>query len=235
MPIISDKHGYLFVLSPRTGSSAIAEGVLIPALDGRWLPDEDVTADDGTTVLLDAKHAPVKDLRRHGLLSRHDTQRLFTFSAVRNPFDSMASLYVKQQQTYQPLLDDPGSWIHRRPHYVRAMTYAAEHTFGEWFRHVLRPRNRRQQLYARLRGQYYPRHLYRAHIAGMDLVMRHESLQEDFNRVLDRLRLERATIPRVNVTKERSTGYQDFYDGPTQQLAEHIFAPDMQKFGYTFA
>ena len=69
MAIISRRHGYLFLMAPRTGCTAIGERVLIPHFDGEYLPAEDVLADDGSIVAA-KKHSTLEDLRRARLVSK---------------------------------------------------------------------------------------------------------------------------------------------------------------------
>ena len=234
MPIISQSRGYLFVLSPRTASSAVATGVLIPHLDGSWLPTVEVVDPRSGRVLVAQKHAPLSALLRHGVLTSRQSEALLKFTTVRNPFDSMVSLFVKQRDTYQPMLDDPTSWVHRRPHYVEAMVKARQEPFGAWVRFVLRPRSRRQRMYAAVRGTYYPRHLYRTHMSGMDVVLRHDSLQDDFDRLTERLGVtDRLIVPQLNVTEAKTEDFRSFYDADTKAFAERVFAPDMMRFGYS--
>ena len=96
MAIISYKHRYLFIQAGRTACSAIAQGVLIPHLDGHRFPPGGVVGDDGR-VVVHPKHASLPELLRHGVLRPDEAESLLTFATVRNPFDREVSLYVKHR------------------------------------------------------------------------------------------------------------------------------------------
>src|SRR5919201_5467915 len=68
MPVLSAKHKVLFLLAPGTGSSAVSKGVLLPSLDGTYVPAESIR-DEAGNVVVSHWHATVSDLRRFGLLS----------------------------------------------------------------------------------------------------------------------------------------------------------------------
>lgn len=229
MAIVSWKHRFLFVQTPRTGCTAIAEKVLVPLYDGEDLPP-DYVYDGRGMMVVDRKHSTLQQLLTHGFLSNEQASSLFKFSAVRNPFDSQASEYVKQRFTYRPLLDDPRAWIHRAPGYVDDMRFAAEHTFEEW----LERRWRRPFLRAMVRGRYRVAVGDCSWQDGMDFVMRFERLQEDFDEALRRIGLPQTAIPAHNVTRERESDYRGYYTPRARRVVEAAFAETIERFRYTF-
>lgn len=235
MAIISRTHGYLFIMTPRTGCTAIAEGVLIPKLGGEYFP-KDAIRDENGRLLVRPKHSSVAELVNNGLLTREETDRLLKFCAVRNPFDSIVSLYVKQRSTYQDLLEDPGSWVHDRPEYLQGMQVAANEPFDRWLEWLLRPKGRRERIKAiAALSPVMPRHMYGRFFRTVDVVMRYESLQADFSAVLARLGVDDIEIPQLNVTNEREKrDYRSYYTPKARRLAERAFAPDARRFGYAF-
>jgi hypothetical protein len=239
--IVSYERGYLFVMAPRTGCTAIGERLLIAELDGEYLPHDDVLGPDGA-IAVPKKHTTVRQLERAGILTREARARLLTFTAVRNPFDSLVSQYVKMRSKYVPLLDDPDSFVHRTPEYLESMQRAAEMTFEEWVRaryvgrslhQVTRRSTARSPLRWLLAGWAGPRHMYGEFIRDADVVMRYERLQEDFDAVLGRLGIEPMTIPTWNVTEDKGD-YRAYYTPAARRLVEHVFRPDLDRFGYTF-
>src|SRR5690606_17344118 len=78
MALISREHGFLFILTPRTGSTAIAHGALIPQTGAEWLPRHDIRANSGR-MLAPRKHTTIARLRDAGLLAEEDQRRLFVF------------------------------------------------------------------------------------------------------------------------------------------------------------
>ena len=241
MAIISRRHRYLFLMAPRTGCTAIGERVLIAELDGEYLPPDDVVAPDGTAIA-PKKHSTLAHLHRAGLLEPADLNSLFVFTTVRNPFDSLVSQYVKMRTSYAPLLDDPDSFVQRDPGYRAAMVNAADMSFAQWVRaqyvgrhvHQLRQRSTWHAPIPWLaRGWAGPRHMYGGFLEGAHQVMRFERLQRDFDLALAHLGLPPHEIPPWNVT-EAKTNYRDYYDDDARALVAHVFAPDLQRFGYSF-
>src|SRR3989337_4100861 len=99
MAVISERYRFLFVMSPRPGCTAIAYGVLVPHLQAVRVPGKDIRDGDGK-MLVDSKHGTLSDLLGYGLIAPEKAGRLFKFCAVRNPFDSLVSLYVKNPTPY---------------------------------------------------------------------------------------------------------------------------------------
>ena len=87
MAVISRRHGYLFVHTPRTGGTALSRRVLVPLLDGAQLPGAARTVEgpDGRSLRL-GQHVTVPELVDHGLLDRCELEGLLVFTTIRNPF-----------------------------------------------------------------------------------------------------------------------------------------------------
>ncbi len=229
-------------MAPRTGCTAIGERVLIPALDGEYVPTADVVRPDGT-VATHKKHSTLAELVAGGFVTPDEARTLTVFTAIRNPFDSLVSQYVKMRVKYAPLLDDPESFVHRDPAYLASMKQAASMSFQEWCaaRYVVGRDPRRVRASAAwrspvvwlARGWAGPRHMYAGFLRGARHVMRFESLQSDFDGVLRHLGLEPRPIPTWNITEEKGD-YRSYYDDETRTLIAHVFAPDVRRFGYTF-
>lgn len=241
MAIISRERGYLFLMAPRTGCTAIGERVLIAELDGAYFPNADVLDARGLVVAA-KKHSTLADLRRATLLTDAEAQSLVVFTAVRNPFDSLVSQYVKMRTSYADLLHDPTSFVQRDPVYRESMQQAQQMGFGEWVaaRYVRRgPKQIARRSTWRSpgawlrRGWVGPRHMYDGFLHGAHHVMRFERLQQDFDAVLALLGLPSHPIPTWNVTEAKGS-YRDYYDNATRELVAHVFAPDLRRFGYAF-
>ena len=78
------------------------------------------------------KHASASELVRRGLLPADEVERLYVFGTIRNPYDSLVSLYEKMSGSYSALVDDPTSWVHKQPAYLASMRVAREADFSEW-------------------------------------------------------------------------------------------------------
>jgi len=227
MAVICRASELLFIMTPRTGCTALGE-LLCRELGGEYLPETDIIGANGN-ITVQKKHSTLSQLLDRGLLSQEDRGRLCVFAAVRNPFDSLVSLYVKKSKTYQPLLDDPDSWVHRVAGYAEDMRYCRTHTFDEWID---------KQYGVGTLGRWLRRgrgSLYRKYIDGVDAVIRFENLQEEFNQLLGRQGIElQLTIPRQNTTPQRRANYQEYYCPRSRKLVEQAFAEDLRRFAYQF-
>lgn len=222
MAVISEEHGYLFILAPGTGSTATARALCHEA-GGRWVPPEDVRDDQGKLVV-PRKHTTIAELRRFGL-DGDLLAGLFKFSAVRNPFDFWASQWLRLRLRWSAQLDDPNSFVHARPGHAEAVRSSMELDFPQWLQ---------QQLGSRAE-KGISQYLNPQHMKGVDFTMRFESLQEDFDRVVERLGIgRRIGLPQVNVTEERDPDYRTYYDEGSRRLVEQVFAPYLRDFGYSF-
>lgn len=230
MAVLSQTYGYLFIQTPRTGCTAIADGVLRPLLGGIDIPPNDVYDESGRLVIM-RKHCKLADLLRHGYLSTEEADRLLKFAAVRNPFDSLVSLYVKMRDEYPLALNDPNSWVGKDPAFVAAIHVAMNHSFPEWVEYRFgEPAIKRMVSGVRRLG----RHSNRGHDQGMDVVMRFESLQDDFNRALGLLGLEEIEIPRINPTSGRERDYKAYYTPRARRIVERAHRRMLDRYGYTF-
>jgi Sulfotransferase family len=227
MAIISRPYGLLFIMAPRTGCTAIGN-LLCDRLHGEYLPKSDVLDSRGFAVLRH-KHNTLRELFEHGLLTPQEKARLFTFTCVRNPFDSLVSLYIKLSTTYRDLLQDKDAFIHRIPGYIDEMNWCRTHSFDEWLERRYAPRPVARFFKLRRRKSMFARYT-----DGADYVMRFERLQEGFDAVLRQVHLESVEIPFFNATPDRVSDYRTYYSPRSRCLIEHVFSDDLKRYGYRF-
>ncbi len=225
MAIVSPAHGYLFVHSPRTGGTAISEGVLIPHLGGEQVPGEDLRGEDGR-VIAHRKHLTLKQLVDHGFVSREQASTWFVFSSVRNPYDLEVSHYLNQRAEWERHGNDP-HWVNTRK-IARGARIAAALPFRGW----LGERYASHRRSPRLRRRSKPK--ASAYLDAAGLVMRFEHLQEDFDLVLERLGLGRWEIPYRNVTPDRGKEYRPYYDDRSRRLVASVYREIIRRFDYEF-
>ena len=127
MAIICRKYNFLFIMTPRTACTAIGE-LLCESYGGEFLPTEDILDSRGR-IAIQKKHSTLRELLEHKILSPEEAKSLVKVATVRNPFDTLVSLYFKQRYKYQPLLSDPTSWVNRSPAYARNMQICANALF----------------------------------------------------------------------------------------------------------
>jgi Sulfotransferase family len=227
MAIICRKYNLLFIMTPRTACTAIAE-LLCGQYGGEFVPSEDIQDAHGF-ISVQKKHSTLPELIKHKLLTEEEAKSLLKVAAVRNPFDSLVSLYFKQRSKYQPLLTDPSSWVNRSPGYPQNMRYAQTHSFNEWVVKVSYRKAIKRLLGLRAS-------MFAEHIDGMDEVLKYESIEKDLKEAFKRAGIEwKADIPKVNRTDERpDRDYRSFYSRPAALAVAFAYSYDLKTYGYRF-
>lgn len=228
MPIICREQNLLFIMTPRTACTAIGK-VLCDELGGEYFPSESILGADGKARVR-TKHATLQDLLDNDLITKEEISSFLVFGGVRNPFDSLVSLYIKKRHTYQPLLSDPNSWVYKiSPGYVEDMKFCLHHSFDEWV-----DKNHRQTLVKRLMGRGR-RSMFERYTKDVDAIVRFENLQDDFRSILKLAEIPTDhSVPLHNKTREKQRGYQDYYSDQSKKIVEYVFRDDIEKYGYSF-
>jgi Sulfotransferase family len=227
MAIICRQYGLLFIMTPRTACTAIGD-LLCTYYSGEFIPPEDILDSKGF-ISVQKKHSTLSELIKHKILAPEEAKPLLKIAAVRNPFDSLVSLYFKQRLKYQPLLADPSSWVNRSIGYPEQMHYAQTHTFNEWvFRMSYRKLIKRL-----LRGRVS---MFADYTRGMNVILRYESIERDLKAAFDRARIPWKTdLPKVNRTDERSDrDYRSLYSHLAALTVRLAYAYDLKSYGYQF-
>lgn len=153
-------------------------------------------------------------------IASEDERRYFTFSAVRNPLDLMVTKYLRFYRHFRGRTQRlPGfaASIERRIAQIiqdRDMDFS---TFLKTF--VWLPFN----TWATLDHQ------------DMDYVMRFESLQADFQEVINRIGLDQVRpLPVVNPTMGKSRDFAEYYANGARERAKRVFVGYMNEWGYRF-
>jgi hypothetical protein len=227
MAIICRKYNVLFIMTPRTACTAIGE-LLCEHYDGEFLPAEDILDSRGF-ISVQKKHSTLSQLFAHNLLTAGEAKSLLKVAAVRNPFDSLVSLYFKQRLKYQPLLSDPSSWVHRLPGYAQSMRYAQRDSYNAWVFKVSY-----RKLIKRLLGLRAS--MFADHTNGADEVIRFESMEENLRKTFKRAGIDwKAHIPSINRTDERTDrDYRSFYSRPAALAVAVAYSYDLKTYGYRF-
>jgi hypothetical protein len=205
--IVSHKHRYVFVEVPRTGSSAIN-------LELR-------THYDGEAIL--RKHATYRDFLRQ---ATDDERTYFAFSGIRNPLDVAVTRFAHLKEDARGHFSDP--------HHVRIRnTLAAriERRIHAW---VQRTDANFESFLRRWYVLPYDTWTSLDH-KRMDMVIRFESLAEDFATALRRIGIEPVRpLPVFNATPGRDRDYLDYYTPRAIRRAIWVFGPYMEEWGYEF-
>jgi len=227
MAIICRQYRLLFIMTPRTACTAVGD-LLCTHYDGEFIPSEDILDSQGF-ISVQKKHSTLSELIKHKILTPEEARSLLKIAAVRNPFDSLVSLYFKQRLKYQTLLSDPSSWVNRSVGYADRMHYAQTHSFNEWvFKTSYRKLIKR---FLRLRAS-----MFADYTNGMDVILRYESIERDLKAAFDRAGVPwKADLPKVNRTDERTDGdYRLLYSRAAALTVRWAYAYDLETYGYKF-
>lgn len=205
--IISHTHRYVFVEMPRTGSRAVAT-----ELEHYY---------DGHEIL--RKHATYSDFLRQ---ATDDEKTYFSFSSIRHPLDVAVTRYAHLRANKGDrftssrqisLRNSMSSRIERRIHRWVVKHDADFETFlRRWY--VL-PYDTWTSLDHR----------------RLDMVMRTESLADDFATALGRIGIDPVRrLPVVNATPGREGDYESFYTPSARDRAAWVFGPYMREWDYEF-
>ena len=202
--------------------------MLLQYYGGEFVPAQDILDSNGM-IAVQKKHSTLDELIQYGVLAAEEAKSVFKIATVRNPFDSLVSLYFKQRFKYQSLVEDPASWVHRSQRYVPRMKYAQKHSFSRWFFRV----SYRKLIKKLLLGRCS---MYDDYTEGIDVVLRYESLETDLKHAFGQAGiLWKWNLAMVNRTDERPTrDYRSFYSRSAALAARFIYSDDLKRYGYKF-
>ena len=214
----------LYSLCPRTGSTATA-CTLIEACGGLWLPSEDIL-DESCNYLVQRKHSTFNEILQHGLIDLDKFYSAHRLVTVRNPFDSVFSLWYKKKTTYTKLVDDKSSFIHRIPGFSDDIEFIQSNDFSTWF--LLK--------YSKAADEGRQVGVNKKWVHNSTSILKFETLQKEFEEFLSNvLRYpEKVTIPVINKTENKPSDYRNYYSSDAIDVGLNVFKWELDKFGYTF-
>jgi hypothetical protein len=203
--IISHHFKYCFFAIPRTGSQALSRHLI----------------DNYKGIRMGRMHAGFEEFHR----DTHNTFKdYFSFTIIRHPLDSIVSAYFKKKtdhnQRFSRGVFRNGRRIGRRS--MEEYRFIKEHdaSFSDYFLHFF------------TEPLEWPRHTNTK--SSVDMVLRFETIEPDFQAVCKKLHMPNLTIPKINKTSSRSSDWRKYYDQEARQRAKQAVAPLMQIWGYDF-
>jgi len=224
MALISEKFNFLFILNPRTASTAIAD-LLQNQFDAIFIPKKNIINSKGI-IEVQSKHSTINELLKSNLLAIDYVNNIFKFVTVRNTFDSIVSLWAKKKYDYVPLLNNPNSFVNRLNGYRDDMIFIRDHTFSEWIQERF---SNKKNINTQLKFTEY-----------VDKIIRYENLNEDFSEVLNiisgsTINESDIIIPKINVTQGRKhKNYRSYYNNDSRKIIEDAFSEELKVLGYSF-
>ncbi len=223
MALISEDHKLLFILNPRTASTATSLAIY-KHLNAHWIPSSDIVDENGD-ILIQKKHSTVNQLYGAGLITKNQKENYLKVVVVRNPFDSLYSLYIKKRFAYQNLRNDKTAFIHKIPNFDKDLDFVKNHTFSEWIiKNYQKPYKLKGKTRVNLKWA-----------GGCDLIMKFENLDQEFESFSKRLGLDvKIDIPRKNITEGKKTEYREAYTNEAREIMEFLLRNELKKLKYKF-
>ena len=205
--VISHLHRYVYVEVPRTGSSAVSQ-----ELRKNYAGE-----------LILRKHATYRDFLR---VATPDERTYFVFSGVRNPLDVAVTRYTHLKEDSRGHFSDP--------HHVGLRNSLASRLERRVFAWVQRTNADFATFLRRWYVLPYDTWTSLDH-DRMDMVLRFESLADDFAEVLRRIGIQPVrALPVFNATPGRERDFISYYTPPAIRRAVWVFGPYMEHWGYSF-
>ncbi len=201
MAVLCAEHGLLFIGSKRTASTAVGNA-LVEQLRGVYVPRVRIELRPSGNI--SKRHSTIAQIEHYGLI-QVELDSLLKVTTVRNPFDSLVSLWAKERF---------------RENRTQSFTQLKRVDFSEW---MWKKFNHREVI-----------SMNRDFVQGVDSILRFESLQDDLNGLLRSRGIPPVVLPVVNRTSERDRDYRKYYDDRAREVVERVFAPDIENFDYTF-
>jgi chondroitin 4-sulfotransferase 11 len=184
--------------------------IAIPKTGTQSIAEFFIRLDPETIVV--PKHAKISDLNKY-LKSSKD---YYKFCFVRNPFDRVVSMYY---QWKKPL------YIYKKERKY-LFDLSNNNSFSEFIRILKEDR-----------PDFWKDEIEFNYISidnklAVDFIGRFENLQEDFNKVCERLGINNSTLPKINSSKHRH--YSNYYEEDTKKIISKEFKKDLDFFKYKF-
>jgi hypothetical protein len=202
--IVSQKHRYVFVELPLTGSSAISA-----ELRANY---------DGVEVL--HKHSRYHEFLAH---CTPEQRKYFVFSGIRNPLDTMVSKYVKFREDHRgdmtnpALLAENGGWVSKEQVERFEFIRQEKADFPAYFRRFHR----------------HPYDNWsRLHHRQFDHIIRFENVTQGFEAALKAIGLSAVRALPVKNKTDKKADFLSYYTPEIYAHAAAILGPFMRDWGY---
>lgn len=232
MAVYCAPHKLIFFANPQTASKAIAL-TMRERLGGVNVPP-DGSLYDGDRLVVRKHHATYTQLVEAGLMSAAQLDALFKFTCVRNPFDQMASKYLKYVERAEAKTGKKAPWRKDTAN-LKAKQDAGviNPDFAAWLEYLFMTYEKTDKM------ENGPLNF----LNHANYVIRFEKLADGFAEVQRKVGIaEPVTIIEHNVTIARietpgtkvKKRYTDYYDPASVALVEKTYAEVLQRFGYRF-
>ncbi|MEM8831706.1 MAG: sulfotransferase family 2 domain-containing protein [Cyanobacteria bacterium P01_G01_bin.19] len=211
--MLSKKSQFAFIHIPKTAGTSVYR-----ALGGD--EDRDPLFGYSQNLGLQLQHLTAQEYVSYGFIDELEFKDYFKFCFVRNPWERLVSEWMWRTNNV------PRYSIHR---YFRL-------SLKSFF---LKVPNWRGIAGSRIRRHVMPQYHFIYDDEGkllVDYVARFENLKSDFDRICDRLGLDRTALTWTNSSQEKTErkDYRAYYDDETYQMVKDFYIKDIEYFGYEF-
>jgi len=206
--MLSHQHKTIFIHVPKTAGQSI-ETLFLDDLGLKWDQRGSLLLRRNTNRTLGPPrlaHLTITEYLTCGHISRPKFDIYFKFCFVRNPWDRAVSMYKYLTKGRMSFAN-----------FMTAGPGNPKSKLADFFKpqtaYILDPNKR----------------------VKADFIGRFETLEQDINHVINRLRLD-AELKHINPSRTISskTKYRDFYCQKTRAFVEKIYASDIESFNYTY-
>jgi len=212
MAIVSSSHNFIYISGGKCATITI-DSALKQNKQIRWYDPGLKTREDR---LKYDRHMPAKIMKSR--ITR-DEWDFFKFTFVRNPYSWIVSSYFYLVQ--KKMVKAPINGIMERQNFEDTIHYYQS------------PIGRRYDNTISIRTQYDFISDERRNIL-VDFIGRIENLQDDFDKICDKITIPHFNLEIKNKSKCNHLSYQNHYTTETKKLVEKYWSIDIEKFQYQF-
>lgn len=203
--IISHKHKFIFIATPKTGTTSIESKLKIFS-ENLKLSDE--ASDRGNPNL---KHITLEGIIAH---CEQNLSDYFSFTFSRNPWDRHLSIYKYYKKMVAHWGDNPGKWKSVCEEYKRRVDDFDD--FNEFVEGV--PNFKELQT--------------RWITDNIDFVGRMETLQDSFDNICSRIGIQQIELPHLNISNK--IDYKKVYNDKSIDIVSQAYKKDIDYLKYNY-
>ena len=225
MAVLCRDKKLLFILNPRTGSSALGDH-LIKEFGGEWLPKETIYINDNQ-IKIEPKHNTIQKLLDFDLITSKELSEYLVFTSVANPYDSLLTLYNKYRYRYNEWRKEGRPFL-QNAHAEKEIDFCKNHSINQW----VFSRYFKSAIKSILGLEKFS--INEQYLDGCKIILKKESMQEDFDKMLSKERLKgNNIIPIINKTEKKEKDKQDLSIF-SRLLIYFTYKSDFKNFNYPF-
>lgn len=224
----STKHKFIILSVPKTGSTSLRKSF--------WkYSDIHSTQNTKNPQWVDEFGKPIHDHVKFNELHNHfsNLDEYYTVAFVRNPWSRIVSYfeYIRRCSIEHKKKIETGE-IHKIAEYrknfgalTKKVMDSCDYKFPKFVRTIESHRWWLRPCYDWVCNKTNTE-------IGVDFIGKMETIQQDFNKLCDKFKLPKKTLPTTNKTNH--THYTEYYNKATRDIIAKNFAKDIEHFGYTF-